>query len=248
MTPDYYRVVGAASRAYEFEMRSVGRGGRRLVGTVAMFHKRTRIPDRNGDFEENLHPGFAKRSLQQLGFPIMQFDHGKDPRTGTVPIGRYEVFQETRTGYDVEGDLFDNELVEPIRQAIEHRAIKGMSFRFSVTKNGDKWERRAGRDGIDLRHVMDADVPEAGPVVFPAYRDTTVAVRSLLAAFSAEEQQELLDELRAMAGLSTDLTGQTSRSTGRGEHDIEPREGDMSPNARARQRALLLRRNPIVLP
>lgn len=245
MTHAPTRDLGPCSRSYEFDLRSVGRGGRRLVGTVAVFKKRTRIPDRNGDFEEDLHPGFMARSLKEFGVPVMQFDHGKDPRTGTVPIGRYDVWDETRTGYDVEGDLFDNAVVEPVRQAIEGRAIKGMSFRFHVTKNGERWERRHGQ--MDLRQVLDADVPEAGPVVFPAYRDTAVAIRSILATFDDEELAEAIRELRAMAGLATDLTGApTTRSGGRGESDVKPREGDTSATGRAR--ALLLRRPPVILP
>lgn len=247
MTAALIRDVGTSVRSYEFDLRSVGRGGRRLVGTVAVFNKRTRIPDRNGDFEEEVHPGFADRSLRENGFPVMQFDHGKDPRVGTVPIGRYDVFGATRTGYEVEGDLFDNPVVEPVRQAIEGRAIRGMSFRFKVVKNGDRWERR-GLGGIDLRHVVDADVPEAGPVVFPAYRDTVVAVRSILATFDEDEREELIRELRAQAGLATDLTGQpVARSAGGGD-DAQPREGEASTHIRARERALLLRRQAITLP
>lgn len=247
MDAAYTRVVEPVSvRAYEFELRSAGRGGRRLVGTVAMFHKRTRIPDRNGDFEENLHPGFMARSLRELGMPVMQFDHGKDPRTGTVPIGVYDTWQETRTGYDVEGDLFDNELVEPIRQAIQHKAIKGMSFRFSVRKNGgDRWDRRKGTGGMDLRHVLDADVPEGGPVVFPAYRDTAVAVRALWAAYDEEERAEL----RRLAGISTDLAGVPSQGGGRGDHDAPPREGDApNPAQQARARLMQTLRPPIAFP
>jgi HK97 family phage prohead protease len=206
-----------------------------------VFNKRTRIPDRNGDFEEMILPGFADRSLREHGYPVMQFDHGKDPRVGTVPIGRYDMFERSATGYEVEGELFDNAVVEPVRQAIAGKAIKGMSFRFQVSKNGDKWERRTG--GMDLRHVMDADVPEAGPVVFPAYRDTAVAVRSLWAALDLEEQ----DELRRLAGLSTDLTGVLStRSGSRGDPDVKPGEGDTSANNRAR--ALKLIRPTVYLP
>jgi HK97 family phage prohead protease len=235
------RDLGVSVRSYDFELRSVDRTGRRLVGTVAVFNKRTRIPDRNGDFEEMILPGFADRSLREHGYPVMQFDHGKDPRVGTVPIGRYDMFERSATGYEVEGELFDNAVVEPVRQAIAGKAIKGMSFRFQVSKNGDKWERRTG--GMDLRHVMDADVPEAGPVVFPAYRDTAVAVRSLWAALDLEEQ----DELRRLAGLSTDLTGVLStRSGSRGDPDVKPREGDTSANNRAR--ALKLIRPPVYLP
>jgi phage head maturation protease len=230
---------GPEIRAYDFEIRSAGRGGRRLIGTVAMFRKRTRIPSRDGDFEEELYPGFMKRSLAQNGMPVMQFDHGKDPRTGTVPIGVYDTWDETRGGYHVEGDMFDNPVVEPIRQAIENKAIPGMSFRFHVAKGGDKWERRAGRDGMDLRGVLDADVPEAGPVVFPAYRDTAVAVRSLWAALDPEERAEL----RQLAGMSTDLTGAPfAGSDGRGEPDAQPREGQASPTQTHRANAWLRHR------
>lgn len=237
-----------AVRSYDFEVRSVSRDGRRLVGEVAVFGRRARIPDRNGDFEEEMQPGFANRSLREFGVPVMQFDHGKDPRTGTVPIGRYDVFEEHRGGYHVEGDLFDNPVVEPIRQAIAGKAIKGMSFRFKAKK--DRWERRKGSDGMDLRQVLDADVPEAGPVVFPAYRDTAVSVRSLLASYSEEQRAEMLRELAEMAGLSTDLTGVPSaRSGGRGDSDAQPREGDApTPAQLARVRALRLLRDPIVLP
>jgi HK97 family phage prohead protease len=224
-------VPDAFVRAYEFEMRSVSRDGRRLMGRVAVFNTRALIPDRGGAFEEQIYPGFMDRYLRSNGFPVMQFDHGKDPRTGTVPIGKYEVFDGNRSGYDVEGDLFDNPVVEPVRQAIQAGAVKGMSFRMQVTPNGDKWERRSGQ--IDLRTVTDADVPEAGPVVFPAYRDTRVAVRSILATFDDEERAEMIRELREQAGLATDLTDLTGRSDTRsadgGDDDEEPWEGDPSP-------------------
>jgi HK97 family phage prohead protease len=228
MTHVLERDLTVCTRSYEFEIRSADRSGRRLVGRVAAFNKRTRIPDRNGDFEEELMPGFADRSLREHGMPVMQFDHGKDPRVGTVPIGVYETFERSQGGYDVEGELFDNALVEPVRQAIQAGAIKGMSFRFHVSKKGDRWERRAGQ--MDLRQVVDADVPEAGPVVFPAYKDTAVAVRALWATYDEEEREEL----RRLAGISTDLAGRpTTRSGGGGDPDAEPREGDASPRTEA---------------
>ncbi|MES2211446.1 MAG: DUF6582 domain-containing protein [Chloroflexota bacterium] len=241
--------LAVCTRSYAFEIRSVSRDGRRLVGTVAVFNKRTRIPDRAGDFDEEIVPGFMDRWLRDSGYPVMQFDHGKDPRTGTVPIGKYDVFDHAPHGYDVEGDLFDNPVVEPVRQAIAAGAIRGMSFRMQVTK--DTWSPRS-RDEPQLRRVEDADVPEAGPVVFPAYRDTSVSVRSILSTFDEDERLELIRELREQAGLATDLpnlTGQRGTWSARGgDPDDEPWEGETSANAQHRQRAYLLRRNSIVLP
>ena len=250
------RVPSTVTRSYDFEMRSVSRDGRRLVGRVAVFNKRTRIPDRGGDFDEEILPGFMDRSLHEHGFPVMQFDHGKDPRTGTVPIGKYDVFEANRSGYDVEGDLFDNPVVEPIRQAIAAGAIPGMSFRMQVKK--DRWgPRSANRNEPQLRQVADADVPEAGPVVFPAYRDTRVAVRSILATFDEDELREAIRELHDMAGLAVDLptpylTGQSStRSGGGGDYDDESWEDEASRTtsneARAKALAVAMRQ-PILLP
>lgn len=250
MTHVYTRAVpDSFTRGFDFELRSARNSdGRTLEGYVAMFGVRSRIPDKGGDFDEELLAGFADRSLQERGFPVMQFDHGKDPRVGTVPIGVYEVFDKDSKGYAVRGRLLDNPVVEPVRQAIEARAIKGMSFRFSVKnrKGGDRWTRRS--NDVDLRQIVDADVHEAGPVVFPAYLQTSVSVRSILAAFNEEERAALIAELADQVREYTDLTGQPSRSTGRGDNDVEPREGDTS-RKEARNRAwLAATRNPVTLP
>jgi phage head maturation protease len=235
---------GLCTRSYEFEIRSVGDNGRSLEGHVAVFRSVARIPDRNGEFDEEIHPGVFDRYLGERGFPVMQFDHGKDPRTGTVPIGVYDVFEPDAKGYFVRGQLFDNHVVEPVRQAIEGRAIRGMSWRMHVVKNGDRWTRHFG--GIDKRDILDADVPEAGPVVFPAYRDTAVVVRSLWAALDPEEQVEM----RQVAGISTDLTGQQgTRSASGSDPDVKPGQGDTSSNAIYRARELdIALRPPIILP
>jgi HK97 family phage prohead protease len=233
-------------------MRSTGSDGRTLEGYVAMFGSVARIPDRGGDFDEELHPGFADRSLSK-GYPVMQFDHGKDPRVGTVPIGVYDTFDKDSRGYFVRGRLFDNAVVEPVRQAIQGKAIKGMSFRFSVGKSGDRWVRRSAGGGVDKRDILDADVHEAGPVVFPAYAQTSVTVRSLLASASEEDRAALIEELAASVGAAFDLNfaGQRDAWSDRGGESDDESWEDETPTSntaevRARQMAML--RRPILLP
>ncbi len=217
---EYRRDLYVCVRDYDFEPRSTD-DGRTLEGHVAVFRSVARIPDRNGDFDEEIHPGVFDRYLGERGFPVMQFDHGKDTRVGSVPIGKYEIFEPDGKGYFVRGRLLDNPVVEPVRQAIEAGAIRGMSWRMLVAPNGDRWTRKSSSDGRDKRDVIDADVPEAGPVVFPAYASTTVTVRDLITP-------DLLADLQEQAGI-TDFTGApNARSTGRGENDVEPREGDTS--------------------
>lgn len=229
-------------RAFDFESRANG-DGRTLEGYAAVFGKSARIRDLAGDFDEVISPGAFVRSLSERT-PVLQFEHGKDPRVGAVPIGAIEDLREDSHGLYVRAALFDNPVVEPVRQAIAGRAIRGMSFRFSVPDGGDTWTR----DGqTERREIRDADVYELGPVVFPAYDATSVGVRSLLAQLGPDDHRALLRELAAELRLAADLdlTGRPgARSAGGGESGTHPGNGDV-PVVSHRQRldteALLLR-------
>jgi HK97 family phage prohead protease len=222
--------VGTCVRAFDFEASSVG-DGRTLEGYAAVFDTVSRIADMFGDFDEVIRPGAFARTLQQRT-PVLQFEHGRDPRVGAVPIGAIDTISEDSKGLYVRARLFDNPTVEPVRQAIAATAIKGMSFRFSVPDGGDKWSDRVG--DVELREIFDTDTRECGPVVFPAYDATTVTVRSLLAQLDPTEHRnlirELAAELRAVPDLS-DLTGRPgARSAGGGDTGLRPANGD-GPNS-----------------
>lgn len=218
-------------RAFDFEATDTEGDGRTLEGYAAVFGRSARISARDGDFDETIAPGAFTRSLQKR-LPVMQFEHGRDPRVGAVPIAAIENIREDGRGLFVRARLFDNPVVEPVRQAIVGKAIPGMSFRFQVrSKSGEKWDR--GGYGVpDRREVRDADVFEVGPVVFPAYDHTTISVRSLLSGMAEEERRalvhELADELRLAVDL-TDLTGQSvARSADGGEPDATTQEREAS--------------------
>ncbi len=201
------------SFGFEFDTRSRDSSdGRTLEGYAAVFNSPTRIAAVGGDFDEVISPGAFTRSIRSRK-PVLQFEHGRDPRIGAAPIGAIEDLSEDSTGLHVRARLFDHPDIERVRQGIAARAITGMSFRFQVTDGGDRWERRSG--GVDLRTVGDADVHELGPVVFPAYDTTTVSVRSLLAQLGPEEHRTLLRELAYdLRSLEPTDVGPTARSSG----------------------------------
>lgn len=212
-------------RAFDFRFDSRSSDGRTLEGYAAVFGTSARIADLQGDFDEVIVRGAFTRSLSQRT-PVLQFEHGRDPRVGAVPIGAIDDLDEDEQGLHVRATLFDNPVVEPVRQAIAGRAIKGMSFRFSVPDGGDKWARNGK---YDRREVRDADVFELGPVVFPAYDATTVGVRSLLAHLDPEERRALVRELAAEVRLAVDLEDLTGRpdawSAGGGDFGTRPGAG-----------------------
>lgn len=210
-------------RAVEFRTTGDAGDGRTLEGYAAVFDTPTRIQSWEGEFDEEIARGAFRKTLRKRT-PVLQFDHGRDQRTGTVPIGAIEELTEDDKGLFVRARLFDNDVVEPIRQAIAGGAITGMSFRFQVAR--EQW---FDRDGVKVksdelprllwepgergplrRQILEIDpLHEAGPVVFPAYDATSVGVRSLLAQMSADERRALVHELAAELRRAVDLT-QTS--------------------------------------
>ena len=216
------------TRAVEFRAESTG-DGFTLEGYAAVFDTPTRIDSWEGQFDEQIARGAFKRTLNARR-PVLQFDHGHDARTGSVPIGAIDALHEDERGLFVRARLFDNPVVEPIRQAIAGGAIDGMSFRFRV--NDDHWERRA--DNVELRTIRELELYELGPVVFPAYDATSVGVRSMLAGLDRDSAERLL---RAIAD-ELDINPKTSEPAPQGtsEQPAEPVRLDTSRGLTARER------------
>src|SRR5688500_1914385 len=179
--------------------------GRTLSGYAAVFNVGTTINSWEGRFEETVAPGAFRKTLRERT-PIMQWDHGRDTRVGSTPIGVYTSLVEDERGLKVEGRLFANDVVEPVRQAVEAKAVRGMSFKFSVTR--DQWTDKdgaavkgqelyellydAGERGPLKRTIQEVKLFEAGPVSTPAYDQTSVGVRS--ADMTEEDRKAFIEE------------------------------------------------------
>jgi len=146
--------------------------GLTLEGYGAVFDSPTRIDSWEGQFDEVIARGAFKKTLRERT-PVLMFDHGQHPLVGSMPLGRIEAAREDSQGLYVKARLSDNWLVKPVRDAIAEGSISGMSFRFSVVK--ESWTERG--KNVPLRTLQEVKAPELGPVVFPAYRDTSVGVR-----------------------------------------------------------------------
>ena len=149
--------------------------GLTLQGYAAVFNTPTRIDSWEGTFDEVIAPGAFKRTIDRRGPEgvRLQFNHGQDTMFGELPIGVIEELREDARGLFVRARLHDNWFTEPIRDAIASGSISGMSFRFSVHR--EDWDRNGD---VDLRTIRTVELYEAGPVVWPAYPETSVSVRS----------------------------------------------------------------------
>lgn len=237
--------------------------GMTLDGYGAVFNRDTIIDSWEGRFRERIAPGSMRRSFRESP-PKVQFDHGRHPMIGSIPIASLLSINEEADpelapdgGAHVVARLFDNWLVDPVREAIAGGAISGMSFRFSVVR--ESWETADGRairddrqlldelsrtmdspeDELPLRILKELKVPEIGPVTWPAYADTSVSVRSQvidLGRLHEPEQRKLLARAVFLADAATrdDAPQQDAADEVAVERQADPITTDAQPAARSR--------------
>lgn len=220
--------------------------GRTFIGYGAVFNSPTRIDSWEGTFDEQIAPGAFRKSLKERT-PKFQFDHGRHPLIGSIPIGVINDIHEDDRGLYVESRLGEHIIIDLVREAISTGAIDGMSFRFSVVR--DDWVDCDGKAVKDdevrrilyygeqpercplMRTLKEVKVAEVGPVVWPAYDGTSAGVRSAddpiviyPGRLHEPEQRKLLAEavLRAEAVDSKPDEGTTPDEGGSSED--EPRD------------------------
>ena len=214
--------------------------GMTLDGYGAVFDEWTNIDDQMGSYRERIAPGAFKRTLGQR-MPVLQFDHGSHPLIGSIPLGKITSISEDAHGLRVKARLSDNWLVQPVRDAIRDGGITGMSFRFRIID--ENWSR--GRDGMDERTINEVELYEVGPVVFPAYEQTTVGVRSQQALHLLQDP-EVRGEIAKVLAIGTDIESLAASDTPDDVHVSDtdtPDEVHVAVRTRNQRRATLALRN-----
>jgi uncharacterized protein len=183
--------------------------GRTLSGYAAVFGQDTEIDSWEGRFTETIRKGAFRKTIRE-STPVMQFDHGRHPLIGSLPIGSIADLREDDQGLFVEGRITDNWLMQPVRDAIAEQTVNGMSFRFEVVR--EEWRDANGKlvrpeEVLDLlwmpgdrgplrRELIELKCRELGPVVFPAYVGTAVSVRSRGLAAELVRSDDLTRQIR----------------------------------------------------
>lgn len=183
--------------------------GRTLSGYAAVFGQETGIDSWEGQFVETIRKGAFRKTIREQT-PVMQFDHGRHPLIGSLPIGSFTDLREDDKGLYMEGRITDNWLMEPVRAAIAEKTVNGMSFRFEVVR--EEWRDNAGKlvkpeEVYDLlwrpgergplrRELIELKCRELGPVVFPAYAGTSISVRARGMADELARSEETARQIR----------------------------------------------------
>ncbi|MFF2009166.1 HK97 family phage prohead protease [Streptomyces sp. NPDC058195] len=195
--------------------------GRTLSGYAATFGEATEINSWEGTFTETIRRGAFRKTIRENA-PVMQFDHGRHPLIGSIPIGSITTLREDEQGLFIEGRITDNWLMQPIRDAIAEQTVNGMSFRFEVVR--EEWRDAAGKvvkpeevgellwmpgdRGPLQRELIEVRMRELGPVVFPAYGGTSVSVRARDMADGLTRDGEMTRRIRASLARDAATTAQ----------------------------------------
>lgn len=212
-------------RSVEFRLEPTEEKGI-LTGYGAVFDQRTSIVDWLGEYDEVISRGAFTKTIAERT-PVVQFDHGKHPMYGSLPIAAIRQLREDDHGLYLKARMFDAPLFEALRQAISEGAISGMSFRFQVVR--EEWD-----EDQQLRTIKEVRLFELGPVVFPAYSGTSLALRSLVSALPDDERATVLSEFSS-APVASERTTQTEPECETDTpSEAEPSEQEAAPDALVR--------------
>jgi HK97 family phage prohead protease len=148
-----------------------GNSGQTVAGYAALFNSEAMIGDA---FREVIAPGAFADALKADVRALV--DHNSGRVIGRTTAGTLRMSEDDK-GLAVEIDLPDTTDGRDLAVSLERGDITGMSFGFRVTK--DLWDETGD---MPLRTIMAVDLFEVSAVAFPAYDDTSLALRSLDAA------------------------------------------------------------------
>jgi uncharacterized protein len=154
------------------ELRAAPEGAKSpgtIVGYAAMFNK---LSLDLGYFREQIAPGAFAKAIGRCDVRAL-FNHDPACILGRTSAGTLRLVEDD-IGLRMECELPDTQLGRDVAESIRRRDIQGQSFAF--TTGVDQWDWKADPP---LRTLVEADqLFDVGPVTFPAYEETSVALRS----------------------------------------------------------------------
>lgn len=143
------------------------------------------------DWDSAREPGAFNRALRYSDVRAL-FNHNPDHVLARESSGTLEL-EEDNQGLHMQIDLPDTSFARDLWKMIERGDIKDQSFAFRVRT--DTWENLDDPNKMTIRTIEEIDqLIDVSIVTYPAYPDTTVALRSLEAARNGGWRDPILAE------------------------------------------------------
>jgi len=175
-------------------------------GTVGSIYGYPIVYNRDSEdmgFIEQIAPGAAKKALERSDIRGLK---NHDPSLIFARQGVNLVLTEDKDGLRFDATPIDTRNYREIAEEVRTGLLTGQSFGFTVT--GDEWS------DLDTDHPKRTiteigEIFDVGPVTYPAYQDTSVALRSLDAAKKVEPKEPELKISIIIEDETFDFTGDT---------------------------------------
>lgn len=169
----------------------------KIVGYAAVFDSESRDL---GNFTEVIKPGAFNRALSEKQDVRAFVDHDASKILGRTKAGTLELSTDS-VGLRVEITPPDTTVGRDTVESVRRGDLDSMSFGFVV--RDDNWREVEGRA---LREIRDLDLHEVSLVSFPAYEETSVAVRRLDRQLNRRDGGAPIELLRLRVELNERVT------------------------------------------
>lgn len=170
--------------------------GKRISGYASVFNTPARIMGFFTDWEEEVAPGAFTKTLRESKRILSAFNHDLGRLLGTTD-SKTARFSEDKTGlhYSVDVDERDP-LALSVWSQVDARKVNGASIWFRVLKHLITLPAEDS-DDLPRRRIIEVQLYEGGPVVRPAFTQTTATTRDSIALDGALRALDAPDEMRA---------------------------------------------------
>jgi HK97 family phage prohead protease len=158
----------ALTRPLEMRAATAEDAARKVGGYAVVYNSVTVIGDM---FQEMFAPGAFTDAIRED--VVALFGHDRNRVLGRTAAGTLRL-SEDATGVAYEVDLPDTTDGRDLGVSVERGDIRGTSFGFRSVK--ETWDETTEPP---TRTILKAEMSEISPTAFPAYDDTSIALRSL---------------------------------------------------------------------
>lgn len=164
--------------ASELRSLTADDGQKKIEGYAAVFNQWS---EDLGGFRERIADGAFTNTLKTADVRAL-WNHNADYPLGRVKAGTLSLSEDSR-GLKFSIIPPDTQYARDLMTSIERGDVDQMSFGFWTID--DKWEKL---DGKWVRTLLEVELFDVSPVTYPAYPQTSAAVRSKLEEFTQEDQ------------------------------------------------------------
>ena len=168
------------------EVRADGDKGKVLEGYAAVFNQDTQIGGLSWGFMESIAAGAFTRTIRDDDIRAL-FNHDENKVLGRNKGTNESLeLEEDGTGLRVTIRPPDTTDARDVVTLVERGDVDGMSFSFLTRKQ--EWAEPTTKGELPKRTLLDVQLFDVGPVVFPAYPQTSIKARNHVKALREAEE------------------------------------------------------------